>query len=446
MNKLSKLLIILVSTVLLSSCINVPKKPDLDLLYRNSYLNDNSTPVILIPGLMGTSLESADGIEVWPKSVGSLAFSSYANLGDYSNDDYQPGRLIDSLVGVDFYGTLIKTLEKSGGYEKAVLGSPITSKTKRRYYVFLYDWRKSNFDAVNNLHLLIEQIRKDYKNPDLKVDIIAHSNGGLIARYYLQYGPQSQESRKQPQASELGAKSVRRLVMLGTPNLGSIISVKRIYQGFEFGFRTIPAHVMAHFATPFETFPTPGTMVFIDFNGTAMDFNIYDVNVWQKNQWSVFSKESIEIIRSESVNAEQEIERTQNIFKKHLEQAFYFQNALSKPLGDISTEIAIFGGDCQLTQARAVVNKHPNRLTLAFEDGDVMAKKKNVNYQNLLLMLGDGLVTRESQLARASNAYNNQSQAANLFTIAQTTFFCEKHGFLTANPYFQNNLLYFILH
>jgi pimeloyl-ACP methyl ester carboxylesterase len=446
MNKLSKFLIILISTVLLSSCINVPKKPDLDLLYRNSYLNDNSTPVILIPGLMGTSLESVDGIEVWPKSVGSLAFSSYSNLGDYSNDDYRPGRLIDSLVGVDFYGTLIKTLEKSGGYEKAVLGSPISSKSKRRYYVFLYDWRKSNFDAVNNLHLLIEQIRKDYKNPDLKVDVIAHSNGGLIARYYLQYGPQSQESRKQPQASALGEKSIRRLVMLGTPNLGSIISVKRIYQGFEFGFRTIPAHVMAHFATPFETFPIPGTTVFIDSNGTAMDFNIYDVNVWQKNQWSVFSKESIEIIRSESLNAEQEIERTQNIFKKHLEQAFYFQNAISKPLGDVSTEIAIFGGDCQLTQARAVVNKHPNRLALAFEDGDIMAKKKNVNYQNLLLMLGDGLVTRESQLARASNAYNNQSQATNLFTIAQTTFFCEKHGFLTANPYFQNNLLYFILH
>lgn len=446
MNKLSKLLILLASTVLLSSCINVPKKPDLDLLYRNSYLNDNSTPVILIPGLMGTSLESADGIEVWPKSVGSLAFSSYANLGDYSNDDYRPGRLIDSLVGVDFYGTLIKTLEKSGGYEKPVLGSPISSKSKRRYYVFLYDWRKSNFDAVNNLHLLIEQIRKDYKNPDLKVDIIAHSNGGLIARYYLQYGPQNQESRKQPQPSALGAKSIRRLVMLGTPNLGSIISVKRIYQGFEFGFRTIPAHVMAHFATPFETFPIPGTTVFIDSNGTAMDFNIYDVNVWQKNQWSVFSKESIEIIRSESLNAEQEIERTQNIFKKHLEQAFYFQNALSKPLGDVSTEIAIFGGDCHFTQARSVVNKHPNRLTLAFEDGDVMDKTKNINYQNLLLMLGDGLVTRESQLARASNAYNNQSQDANIFTIAQTTFFCEKHSFLTANPYFQNNLLYFILH
>ncbi|MEY3516611.1 MAG: hypothetical protein RIS67_828, partial [Pseudomonadota bacterium] len=33
-----------------------------------------------------------------------------------------------------------------------------------------------------------------------------------------------------------------------------------------------------------------------------------------------------------------------------------------------------------------------------------------------------------------------------LFPVAQTTFFCERHSLLTGNPFFQNNLLYFIFH
>lgn len=446
MKQLFKIFILLHVTLILSACVAVPKKPNLELLYRNSYLNENATPVIVIPGLMGTSLENAQGLEAWPKSVSSLAFSNYATLSNYETDDLRPGRLIDTLVGVDFYGTLIKTLEKSGGYEKARLNSPISNKSKRRYYVFLYDWRKSNFDAIQKLHVLIEQIRRDYQDPDLKVDIIAHSNGGLIARYYLQYGPQSVESRKNPQAWQVGDKTIRRLVMLGTPNLGSIISVKRLYQGFDFGFRTIPVQIMANFATPFEAFPSPGTPAFIDSNGTPLYLDIYNPKVWKENQWSVFSKQTMDAIRSDSIDPEHEVVKIQNVFVQHLEQAYFFQNALSKPLGTKSTEIAIFGGDCNLTESRAVVNQYPKRLELAFEESDIQNKRLNVNYRNLLLLPGDGLVTRESELARASTAYLNQSQNSDLFSIAQTTFFCETHSFLTANPYFQNNLLYFILH
>ena len=35
---------------------------------------------------------------------------------------------------------------------------------------------------------LIEQLRRDYDDPTLKVNVIAHSMGGLVTRYYLRYG------------------------------------------------------------------------------------------------------------------------------------------------------------------------------------------------------------------------------------------------------------------
>ena len=59
---------------------------------------------------------------------------------------------------------------------------------KARLYVFTYDWRQDNVKTVQKLDELIEQIRLDYKDPALRVDVIAHSMGGLVVRYYERYG------------------------------------------------------------------------------------------------------------------------------------------------------------------------------------------------------------------------------------------------------------------
>ena len=66
-------------------------------------------------------------------------------------------------------------------------GQPVGTR-QRRYYIFPYDWRQDNVVIARKLDALIEQLRRDYGDPQLKVDLVAHSMGGLIARYYLQYG------------------------------------------------------------------------------------------------------------------------------------------------------------------------------------------------------------------------------------------------------------------
>lgn len=234
--------------------------------------------------------------------------------------------------------------------------------------------------------------------------------------------------------------------MLGTPNLGSVISVSRLYHGFRIGLRTIPPHIMVNFATPFEAFPSPAHNVFIDANGTPVPLSIYDPAVWRRNKWSIYSDESRQLVRAETKDPERRMVLLDERFTENLQQAFDFQSALARPIAQTKTQIALFGGDCDLTASRAVINWKNGQMKLVFEEDDIEAKGKNIDYRHLLNAPGDGLVTRESQLARASTAYLDSDLQNDLFPIAQTTFFCESHELLTGNPYFQNNLLYFLFH
>ena len=431
--------LILMSAVL-AGCVAVSKKPDLEALYSTAYMDETDAPLIVIPGIMGSTLIDAAGKEIWPVSVNHLAFTRYDDLIPRADDGIRAGRLFDEMAGIDFYGKLVSVLEGAGKYRRAALGQAVTDKSQRRIYVFAYDWRKSNFEAVAGLHALIEQIRRDYRDPGLKVDIIAHSNGGLIARYYLQYGPQSAESRPAPKPWAEGGQRIRRLVMLGTPNLGSIISVKRLYQGYDMGLRTAPPEIMAHFATPFETLPLPGTVALLDANGTPVSLDLHDARLWQNNRWSVFSEEARAHMHPQALAA------AQTVFRKNLEQARDFQAALAVPMDDTPTEVALFGGDCSQTESRALLEGAPGSYRLAFSQDQIKNRRQNVNYHGLLSAPGDGLVTRESASAHKAFEYLSAPSRQELFPVAQTTFFCERHSLLTGNPFFQNNLLYFIFH
>jgi len=46
----------------------------------------------------------------------------------------------------------------------------------------------SNVATAGELDKFIARIREDYGDPDLKVDIVAHSMGGMITRYFVRYG------------------------------------------------------------------------------------------------------------------------------------------------------------------------------------------------------------------------------------------------------------------
>lgn len=134
----------------------------------------------------------------------------------------------------------------------------------------------------------------------------------------------------------------------------------------------------------------------------------------------------------------------QAIFVRHLQRAERFQQALAQPLPGRGVETAVFGGDCELTPGRAVFESSDGQAHLAFRASDVLQKLPGVDYDRLLLEPGDGLVPRASQVGRLEAGPGQEAPPA-LFATAQTFFLCESHQQLSTNPYFQNNLLYFLL-
>lgn len=443
--------LLLLATLSLAACAGAPR-PDLARLYEADAQNPKQPPVILIHGLMGSTLIEKDtGREFWPGGIGNLAFSEYRELARMKAAEERGGGLVpgDLFYGVartDFYGALVRTLENAGRFRRSTPGTPVTADDHRRYYVLLYDWRKENLVAVRQLHELINQIRRDYNDPDLPVDILAHSNGGLIANYYLRYGPKDVLTSDEFIPWDQGAHRIRRMVLLGTPNLGAVTSLERLQQGFKIAWRTVPVEVLVTFATPFEALPHPDAQVVYSPEGEPIPFDIYDADAWRVRRWSVFSPEVEARVLAGAPDrrtGEMNMAELQSYFVRHLTRAEQFQRALSAPVRANGVEVAVFGGDCSLTPARAVLDRDGSNERLVIRPDQVKARVEGVDYGRLLLQPGDELVTRESQLGRGLPVVAGQPSA--FFPLAQSFFLCETHDQLSVNTYFQNNLLQFLL-
>jgi pimeloyl-ACP methyl ester carboxylesterase len=431
--------------------------PDLGRLYASGMEQARTPPVILIPGALGSRLrDNRNGVEVWPGSTLHLAIGSKRELAlpfdpltlQPADDGMQPTGLFEEVLNSDFYGAILRTLRQSGGFVPGKLGEHADTRV-RRYYVFAYDWRQDNVTSAKRLDALIEQLRRDYDDPTLKVNVIAHSMGGLITRYYLRYGTvDALEGEGDFAINMKGAEKVSTAVLLGTPNLGSVSSLQSMLLGHKVGLRRIEPEVLATMPSVYELLPHPLTDWSVDPGGKDLDLDLYDVATWKRMQWSVFDPAVIGRLRSRyktPVEADARVAELQAYFSRNLERArrFIWSVTFEEPSSPV--KFVVFGGDCALTPARIVIEPQAGRSLARLFPQDVQHKIAGVDYSRLMLEPGDGEVTKPSLLAReALNPVAPRNDAL-FFPLAYAFFLCESHERLTGNINFQDNLLNVLL-
>ena len=159
--------------------------------------NLDKKPIIFIPGIAGSELFKIDESLVSPeeKAIGMVygdkersAKRIWVPIG------YDARKVNDDLnlyTNDNLYGLQQGDLRKVNVFERhagpvamysSLLGTIMKNFPDRPVYLFSYDWRKTNVDSAEKLAAFIDSITDGGK---VKVDIIAHSMGGIVSSHYL---------------------------------------------------------------------------------------------------------------------------------------------------------------------------------------------------------------------------------------------------------------------
>ncbi len=189
--------------------------------------------VVLLPGITGSVLEK-DGREVWAISPQAV-FEGIRTLGRsikglaLTGDDPEAEDLGDGIRATRLMPDL--HLLPGLGWKIDGYGSISTFLARRfrlteneNFLAFPYDWRRDNRANARRLQRICGERLAAWRakgQPDAKLVFVAHSMGGLIARYYIEV---------------LGGwKDTRALITIGTPFYGSLNAVDFLANGIKKG-------------------------------------------------------------------------------------------------------------------------------------------------------------------------------------------------------------------
>ncbi|TDR19321.1 esterase/lipase family protein [Marinicella litoralis] len=440
--------------ILLSAC-QVSKRPNLAELYQQHGTDHSNTPLILIHGTMGSKLRLIESQEeVWPGKINQLIFSNYKNLANLIEPSgmalmaskIESYAIFDSYSGLSVYDEIIETLIEFGEYQLNVVNLP--AMPGRNLYVFNYDWRQDNVHNAQVLAHYIDQVL--IKHPGhTQVDVVAHSMGGLILRYYQRFGDKdvltelNQIKNGNPYSK---ASVIRHAVFLGTPQLGTVKSVKRLQQGFDFNLRNIPVEVQITMPSVYQLLPHPDSQPVVNVDGNPMELNLYNVDFWQQNQWSIFNpavEERIIKQATDEASGKAQVTTLKLFFEHQLARAELFWEALS-PAYEVDHEgFIIMGGDCKKTLNKLIVERNGAAVKLNDDFKPDDAYEIRALHKSILFEPGDGQVSKSSLLGQIHDS--NTHKTTKTIKIKYPVFVCEEHLKLTQNLTFQDNLLHVLL-
>ena len=454
--------------VSLTGCSVFQATPDLGDLYNQLAQQEDPdrNPVIVIPGILGSRLEDSQTEKVVWGAFGSgavdptsaegarllaLPMKPGTDLKDLRDSVQQAGaldRLVLKLFGIPLelnaYYNILQTLGV-GGYRDQLLAESHAVDYGDLHFTcfqFDYDWRRDLVESAQALDRFIQAkkvevqqeifTRYGVKRENIKFDLVAHSMGSLVARYYLRYGAADLPADGSlPPLTWEGAKHVDHLVMIGPPNAGSVETLTTLTEGLIPSplLSTYPPAIVGTMPSVYQLLPRSRHQALRDVNGQPVK-DVFDSALWKKHGWGLADPSQVNILAQLLPNIANPHERRQIALdhqRKALARAKQLTEALDVPAQvPATTRLLLVAGDSMPTMATAQIQQN-GRLNI-------------VEHAS-----GDGVVLRQSALMDEREEKKLGNRLTSPIAWNQVLFIFSDHLGMTEDPAFVDNILYFLL-
>lgn len=351
-------------------------------------------PVIVIHGLLGAKIADQNGKTVWghfspAEMAAGTHFQKLAHpmkkgvpLPRLKNQTAPAGLLEKSevrILGLQFYldnYDILLTALKQAGY----VPEPKHLYPDKHYptlFTFYYDWRRDISENAAQLDRFIKEkkvlLQRQYRamygtqqDYDIQFDLVGHSMGGLVARYYLRYGGKilPDEAQKLPPPDWAGAEHVDKVVVIGTPNSGYADTLLELRNGLRLisGSPAYPPALIGTFLSYYEMLPAPeNNLVREKQSGKTID--LYDLNTWLKYQWGLADPEQdvwLQKLLPEVKNPKERREIALDHLRKALIKAKLFRQAISYPAENCPKDVSLWLIAGNAVETNAALEVAPN--------------------------------------------------------------------------------------
>ena len=422
---------------------------------------DTRTPVVVIPGILGSKLEDRQGEKVWGAFTrgavdpdgpeGARTFALPMELGTplaELRDGVQATAVLDVLVAdVGFFHGLsmaayvgILTVLEVGGFRDLSLGESGAVEYGEGHYTcfqFPYDWRRDISESaalfagfVSSTQDYVREVRGIDAREPVRIDVVAHSMGGLVLRYYLRYGAQALPADGSlPELTWEGARHVRNAILVGTPNGGSVEALDDLLTGMNLHplFPFYRPSLLGTFPSIYQLMPRPRHRLVVDAQNEALD--LYDPGLWEELGWGLVNPD-IDKALAWLLPDRSEAERMQ-VAREHLAKCLMRAEQLHRALDlavapPAGTYLALFAGDGKPTLGGWTVE----------EDG---------SWEEAEEQAGDGTVTRSNALLDERQGGVWEIGLRSPIHWDRVQFLSADHLGLTSAPEFIDNMLYQLL-